>query len=295
MNKLFQTLFVLLAMSSQTNAAPIKLHQSSDASRLLTFNQANRKEADSDNLFPLLDIAYKANDAPTAPYYYTDAETLLPFTPANNTVTYPKNLAGLYSINDYRADQIKQPYSKFAELYPHAVIGQNELEDLTERIAQHSETTFFSSGPKSKTRALNKISTKLAGNSELVTDLVRTSIVAQDIPSLLSAFELIEQQTQLVRIKNRFKTPGPSGYRDLSLLVRLPESQLIAEIQLHLEAFSVIKNGKEHHNYEQIQQIERLQLSEKRVLSELEQAAVNKLRNESKQMYHSAWNQYLSA
>lgn len=288
MNKLLHTFFVLLAISAQGNATPTKLHQSIDAGRLLTFNQANRKEADADSSSLLLDIAYKAKGAVAD--YYAD-----PFTPAAFPFTYPKSLADLYNINDYRADKIKQPYSEFTQLYQHAEMGQDELENLTARIALGSETTSFSSGIKSKARALNKIHTKLAGKSELITDLARASIVAQDIPSLLSAFELIDQETQLVRIKNRFKTPGASGYRDLNLLVRLPQSQVIAEVQLHLAAFSVIKNGQEHHNYEQIQQIERLPLSENRVASERELAAVNKLRNESKQMYHSAWNQYLSA
>ncbi|WP_028866211.1 RelA/SpoT domain-containing protein [Psychromonas aquimarina] len=295
MNKLFQTLFVLLAMSSQTNAAPTKLHHNIDASKLLTFTQANRKNSDSDTPFPLLDMSYQANNEPAQLYSYSDADTLLPFTSAHLSSTYPKSLAGLYSINDYRSNSIKQPYSEFSQLYQHALTGQSELESLTERIALLSQTASFSSGIKSKPRALNKINTKLAGSSELITDLARSSIVAQDIPSLISAFELIEQETSVVRIKNRFKSPGASGYRDLSLLVRLPESQIIAEVQLHLEAFSVIKNGTEHHNYEQIQQIERLQLSENRALSELELAAVNKLRKESKQMYHYAWNQYLSA
>jgi ribosomal protein S4E len=111
----------------------------------------------------------------------------------------------------------------------------------------------------------------------------------------MNAFQLLEQQTQLLRIKNRFKTPGASGYRDLSLLIRLPKSRIIAEVQLHLEAFSVIKNGKEHDNYQRIQQIERTQLSENRVLNELELASIRKLRRESRKMYQHAWNHYLSA
>lgn len=295
MNKLFQTLFVLLAISSQTNAEPSKLDRNLNAGKLLTFNQANRNNADSDSPFPFSTPSYLAKDAQVGPYYYKDAATFLPFSPADLTSAPPKTLADLYSIADYSAKQIKQPYNEFSLLYRYAGAGQNELERLTERIALGSQTSSFSSGIKSKPRALNKINTQLAGSSELITDLVRTSIVAQDIASLLAAFELIEQQTLIVRIKNRFKSPGASGYRDLSLLVRLPESQLIAELQLHLEAFSVIKNGREHSNYEQIQQIEGLQLSENRMPSELEQAAVNKLRKESKQLYHFAWTQYLSA
>ena len=253
MKKLFQTLCVLLAISSQAEATTSKLYRNIDTDKLLPFTQPNRINS------------------------------------------YSKDLEGLYSINAFQSSHIKQPYSEFNQLYQNAIAGQGELETIAERIALHSDTSTFSSGVKSKLRAINKINTKLAGNNEQITDLARTSIVAKDVPALMNAFELLEQETQLLRIKNRFKTPGASGYRDLSLLVRLPESQIIAEVQLHLEAFSVIKNGKEHDNYEQIQQIERLQLTDNRVLSEIEQAAINKLRKESQQLYQQAWNQYLSA
>jgi len=253
MNKLFRTLFVLLAMSSQTNASQTQPHRSIDADELLPFTQANRK------------------------------------------TSYSKDLAGLYSVKAFQMNQIAQPYNEFAALYHNAIAAQSELEMITERIALESGTSTLSSGIKSQLRAINKINNKLVGNSEAITDLVRTSIVAKDIPALMNAFTLIENETQLVRIKNRFKTPGASGYRDLSLLVRLPGSQIIAEVQLHLEAFSVIKNGKEHDNYEQIQQIEHLQLTENRTLNELELTAIKRIRQESKQLYQQAWSQYLSA
>ncbi len=253
MKNLFQTFFVLLTLSSQANATPLKLYQNIDSSKFLPFSESNRAGL------------------------------------------YSKDLQGLYNIKAFQSAQIKQPYSEFNQLYQHAYAAQRELEMLTARIALQSKTATLSSGIKSKLRTRNKINNKLAGHSEQITDLVRTSIVAKDVPALIESFELLEQETQLLRVKNRFKTPGKSGYRDLSLLVRLPESQMIAEIQLHLEAFSVIKNGKEHNNYERIQQIERLQLTGKRTLSEIEQAAVNKLRKESQQLYQQAWNQYLSA
>lgn len=253
MNKLFQTLFVLFAMSSQGNAAPVKLHQNLDENNLLPASQSKALNS------------------------------------------YSKDLAGLYSVKAFKSNHIKQPYNDFNRLYQNAITGQSELESITELIALATGTTTLSSGVKSPQRALNKINAKLAGNSEQITDLARTSIVAKDVPSLMNALELIEQQTQLLRIKNRFKTPGASGYRDLNLLVRLPESNIVAEVQLHLEAFSEIKNGPEHDNYEQIQHIERMQLVESRPLTDIEKASINKLRKQSQQMYHSAWNQYLSA
>ncbi|MCP4320362.1 MAG: hypothetical protein GY951_10780 [Psychromonas sp.] len=253
MNKLFQALLVLMAVSSQGHATPTKLQSNIDANKLLPFS----------------------------------------FSKSQNS--YSKDLAGLYSVEAFQSAHIKQPYSEFELLYQNAIIGQSELENITESIAFATATKTFSSGIKSQLRALNKINSKLDGNSEQITDLARTSIVAQDVATLMSAFELIEQQTEVVRVKNRFKKPGASGYRDLSLLVRLPDSKIIAEVQIHLEAFSVIKNGEEHNNYEQIQRIERLQQTENRVLSEIELASINKLRKLSQQMYHTAWSQYLSA
>ncbi|MCV5804366.1 hypothetical protein OFN34_36775, partial [Escherichia coli] len=79
--------------------------------------------------------------------------------------------------------------------------------------------------------------------------------------------------------KNRFKKPGPSGYRDLNLLVRLPKTNLIAEVQLHLKAIADVKNGPEHDLYEQIQKLERQASMEKRNLSEIEMASIKNMRS----------------
>jgi len=254
MKKLFQTLCVLLAISSQANANTLK-NPSEDlgSNQLLSFNQLAQEESSA------------------------------------------KHLAKLYEIQTFQSAQIKQPYTEFEQLYQQAIAGQSELELITARIAMQSHNEVISSGVKSKLRAINKINTDLAGKSEKITDLARTSIVAKDVATLMDAFELFNQQTEVVRIKNRFTTPGASGYRDLNLLVRLPNTQIIAEVQLHLEAFANIKNGKEHQNYEQIQHIERMQLTDNRPLSEIELAAISKLRKESQQLYQQAWNQYLTA
>jgi len=243
----------------------------------------------------LFAISSQGNATPVKPLHVVDDSKLLPASQSKQNNSGGQNLTGLFSIQSYQAHAIEQPYKDFHLLYQHALSGQQELERLSDRIALLTNTTTFTSGIKSPQRALDKIKSKLAGKSEQITDIARTSIVAKDIPSLMHAFELMTQQTELVRIKNRFKTPGASGYRDLSLLVRLPESQIIAEIQLHLEAFSEIKNGQEHDNYEQIQYIERMQLTEQRPLTEIELASIDTLREQSKQMYQQAWQGYLSA
>lgn len=207
--------------------------------------------------------------------------------------TFQRSLSGLYSIPSYRSPTLFQSHSDFDTLYCQAQSAQTELEQVINQVSLISGTQAVLPGVKSKTRAKIKLATELGGRTELLTDLARGSIVANDIGTLVQTFELLNKEVTIVEIKNRFKHPAPSGYRDLKLLVRLPETQHIAEIQLHLDMISEIKNGAEHDIYEQIQIIERQAKLEARNLNDLELAKLKSLRHQSLEMYQSAWHQYL--
>ena len=92
---------------------------------------------------------------------------------------------------------------------------------------------------------------------------------------------------------NSFKNPTPSGYRDLNVLVELPKSKIIAEVQLHLKEIRKISFGKEHKLYEQRQEIEYLATVENRPLSEIEQGEIERLLLESLNLYKKVWQQYV--
>lgn len=207
--------------------------------------------------------------------------------------TFQRSLSGLYSIPSYRSPFLSQSHSDFDTLYTQAQTAQTELEKVIGQVSLLSDTQAVLPGIKSVTRAKDKISTELGGQTALLTDLARGSIVAKDIGTLVQTFELLNTEVTILEVKNRFKQPAPSGYRDLKMLVRLPESQHIAEIQLHLEQISEIKNGAEHAIYEQIQTIDRQASLEKRKLNDIELAKVKSLRHQSLAMYQSAWHQYL--
>lgn len=98
----------------------------------------------------------------------------------------------------------------------------------------------------------------------------------------------------MVKVKNRFKKPAASGYRDLNLLVKLPKTNLIAEVQLHLKAIADVKNGPEHKFYEQIQKIERLAAVESRQINEIEQAQIRTMHHQSKELDQNAWQPYIT-
>ncbi|MGF1724673.1 phosphoribosylglycinamide formyltransferase [Photobacterium nomapromontoriensis] len=235
--------------------------------------------------------------AVAAPTLMTDYKTLDVDVPSKLSETskksFQRSLVGLYSINSWRTPNIQQPYSQFDALYQIAPQAQQELADLVQEISLVTQTEALLPGVKTKDRAQYKIETELNGDASKITDLARASVVANDIPSLVQAFELMGKEATIVAVKNRFKSPAASGYRDLKVLVKLPKSEMIAEVQFHLDAISTVKNGEEHKIYEQIQLIERTAQVQNRDLSEFELAQINKLRATSTSLYHHAWQQYL--
>lgn len=206
---------------------------------------------------------------------------------------FQQNLSGLYSIDSWKAADIRQPYQSFLPLYHAAHAAQQELDTVLNRISSETGTKPLTAKIKSPHRAKAKITTDLQGDCSRITDLARGSLIANDIPSLMQAYSQLGQTLTVVSVKNRFKNPAASGYRDLNVLVRLPQSQLVAEVQLHLAAIAEVKSGPEHQLYQQIQQIERQGIEENRNLSDLDQAQIARLRKTSQQLYQTAWQQYL--
>lgn len=206
---------------------------------------------------------------------------------------FKHNLSGLYGIPSTDFTPV-QPYSDFDVLYSKAHQAQAELETIVKSTALLTSTEAYFAGIKSSQRAKQKIALELDGKTDRITDLARATIVADDIESLMSAYEVLDRETTIVKVKNRFKTPQASGYRDLNILVKLPKTDIIAEVQVHLKAIADVKSGPEHKLYEQIQRIERQAAVESRQLSEIETARINSIRSESRALYLNAWQPYIT-
>lgn len=206
---------------------------------------------------------------------------------------FKHNLSGLYGISSTDTTPI-QPYSDFDVLYSKAHQAQFELETICKSTALLTSTDAYFSGVKSSQRAQEKIALELDNQVNRITDLARATIVADDVASLMEVYEVLDRETTIVKVKNRFKKPAASGYRDLNLLVKLPKTNLVAEVQLHLKAIADVKSGHEHSLYEQIQHIERHAETEQRVLSEFETAQIETMRRQSRQLYQDAWQPYIT-
>lgn len=235
----------------------------------------------------------------------TPAFAALPTAPSNDTSKannsqgevcskkFKHSLSGLYGIPNHDVTAL-QPYADFAVLYTKAHQAQAELETLCQSTALLTNSEAYFAGVKSQHRAQEKIEHELGGKVERITDLARATIVANDIASLMDVYEVLEREATVVKVKNRFKKPTASGYRDLNILVQLPKTNIIAEVQLHLKAIADVKNGPEHDIYENVQKIERLAASEHRAFNDIEAEQIKRYRNLSKDLYQNAWQPYVT-
>jgi ppGpp synthetase/RelA/SpoT-type nucleotidyltranferase len=198
----------------------------------------------------------------------------------------------LLALHEHDADIVVQDTDNLHALMTRAPLAQQELIDLLHVISQSSNTTTIIPAIKSYQRAAQKVQAKFNGDASQLTDIARASVVANDVKSLLSSYHQLRQHTEIVQLKNRFSRPKMSGYRDLNVLVKLPASQMVVEVQFHLNDIADIKSGPEHHIYEHIQQIESQAKATSRRLNDIEQAMIAKLRQDSHKQYHKAWLSY---
>lgn len=206
--------------------------------------------------------------------------------------SHSDSLAELLDISEFSHEQFSQPFTDFDTLYAGAEAAQEELAKLLSSVNQQTHTRAIIPSVKSYQRAQQKVANKFNGDASQLTDLARASIVADDIHQLMASYKLIAQSSHIVKVKNRFANPKLSGYRDINLLLELPQTKMIVELQLHLNDIAEIKSGPEHEIYEQVQQISRLAQQEQRELTELEQAKVTRLQQESHKLYHKTWLKY---
>ncbi|NOH84276.1 RelA/SpoT domain-containing protein [Vibrio sp. 03-59-1] len=206
---------------------------------------------------------------------------------------FKHSLSGLYGIKPIQSSPT-QPYDDFDILYSKAHQAQLELETICKSTALLTDSSALFAGVKSQDRAIEKINLELDGQTNRITDLARATIIADDVESLVTVYETISREAEIVKVKNRFKSPAPSGYRDLNLLVRLPKTNIIAEVQLHLKAIAEVKSGAEHELYEIIQGIERVASAQNRALNDIETAQITSLRRQSLELYQQAWQPYIT-
>jgi hypothetical protein len=113
-------------------------------------------------------------------------------------------------------------------------------------VAANCNGNLKSVPPKAKERILEKARIAYKGNLARVTDFERRSIICQEFPDLISALHGIDSEFVVIRVRNRFAKENTgakdtAGYRDCQLLCMVNGSDLIFEVQLHLQCIFEIK------------------------------------------------------
>jgi hypothetical protein len=72
--------------------------------------------------------------------------------------------------------------------------------------------------------------------TSIIIDILRGSLVFRNLHDMYAALKTIHEQCDIVQIKDKFsKEIQKSGYRDINITLRMPETGLLVELQLHVE------------------------------------------------------------
>ena len=230
---------------------------------------ASEKNKDDSNVVPMHG-ARSSEDIARALFDTSEIEKLPPkaFQPADNWADLKaKGEEGLVEFKDMLgkvAGTMGLVQGKRPQSFDNAVESEkakaekegraaSELKEDDYMLPEHwdSDQGFLFMGPlKGEERASEKVRTDYDGDWSQVRDMVRATIavpMVTQIPKVLS--ELKKAGIELAqKPKNNLVRPLPGGYRDLNLIVKLPNG-LLAELQVHIKPMTLAKE-KGHKPYE---------------------------------------------
>jgi hypothetical protein len=154
-------------------------------------------------------------------------------------------------------DSMRQKGKDFEEVYKAGVKAQKELAILIRKIARISGAKPIIPKEKAKKDALEKVNDKFKGDHTQITDIARATLECNSYTELEMAYAQLKENTTIMKSKNQFKDPKKNKYRDMNILVKLPQADHIGEIQLQLPEIQTIKSGAEHKLYEEYRKLER--------------------------------------
>jgi len=108
-------------------------------------------------------------------------------------------------------------------------------------------------------RLMEKISRSYRGRPELVTDIVRSTIICETVEDLQRVLAFVMENADIYSIKNRFDMSYngdlTGGYRDLNVQLSFPELEgtdfdgFVFELQIHLKDIFRQKSDEGHKRY----------------------------------------------
>jgi type VI secretion system secreted protein VgrG len=178
------------------------------------------------------------------------------------------------------------------EIFAEAAEADVKLRAITEMIAKLTNgTPMYPPGLKGRERSMEKIAADYGGDPSQLLDVSRASIVFDNMEDIKKARELLGENVEIVREKDRFSKPAPGGYRDMMLNVRVDPGH-VCEIQLHSNQILEVKSGEGHAIYEEMRTIEGGAKKDKRPLTAKEKGRVEELSTRSEEVYGNAYKNF---
>ena len=205
----------------------------------------------------------------------------------------------------------RQPYNTWDELKRHGEVGLAQFReklgpiaqrlglrtdvkspaDLTDEMLSSDDGFLFVAPLKGNERAKEKVEADYKGVWSELRDVVRATISVASFDQLREAVHAVDQAGLKLAQKPRdkFATPSKEGYRDLMVIVTLPNGML-AEMQFHVKPMTAAKS-EGHKAYETTRSLEAKYGEEEPTdsWSDADHTAYYKALKEQRRIYAEAW------
>lgn len=109
-----------------------------------------------------------------------------------------------------------------------------QVRDLAGKLGAEAKTAPVKGAKRAIEKLyLDELESGLQAWPESIGDLVRASIVVKNEADVAAAIKAVRENLDVIRVKDRFNNPLPTGYRDVLINVRLPNG-MKAELQIHV-------------------------------------------------------------
>ena len=181
------------------------------------------------------------------------------------------------------------------QLYNDAEVARVEFEKATKDFAirTYGDPEFRpieeNGGLKSRNRALEKIDSDYLGDASKLVDIAGAKIVYNNVRDLYKALEQIQNDFEVVKIKDRIQNPTPTGLRDILMNVRMKNGHIV-ELRFHLKEMD-IAGDKSHKLYEEYRSLEAQ--GKKRKLTINEELRMEFIDKEQLRIHNEAWRKII--
>lgn len=203
--------------------------------------------------------AKEGTDARRAPIQvYRRADGQMVVIDGNTTYHNLKEL-GEVSVPVVIKKTLKQQNVKnLDDVYAQAEEAKPVVEKMTEDFAAETGgTAHFRPNKALKGRARAEEKVGIYGTFARLKDIIASTIAFKNEAQMRKALKSFEEKHAVMELKDRFRQPIPTGYKDISMTVRMPNGHL-TEVQFSTDLMVEAKNGAGHVIYDLLREVKSL-------------------------------------